>query len=386
MPQKMEGGRVISTVKAVVVASDMITPYGKGADVCREGLFSGRTAISKLKRFNTKSFQSDQAATIDGLTYHQQGSLVMQMLRSLFDKTSAAIPEDAHLILASTKGEIDLLEKSILEGAGDVSICNLRSLLEKVSSLTGVKDPGMVVSAACASSATAVARAAAMVRNGRSDCVLVVACDSVTEFVYSGFSSLMAIDKSTAKPFDKNRNGLSLGEAAAFVLMMSEPRAKREEREIIGEIAGWGLSCDANHMTGPSRHAEGLVLSIKKALQSARVNERDVGFIAAHGTGTVYNDSMEMKAFHEVFKDGKRPVYSIKGAIGHTMGATGLVELIMALRSLKEKMVPPTVNLQEADEAAHGWVSSEQCPAEKNKKALMTNAGFGGINAALILT
>jgi 3-oxoacyl-[acyl-carrier-protein] synthase II len=95
---------------------------------------------------------------------------------------------------------------------------------------------------------------------------------------------------------------------------------------------------------------------------------------------------MEMKAFHAIFKDGKRPVYSIKGAIGHTMGATGLVEIIIALRALKEKMVPPTVNLQEADEAAHGWVSSEQSPVEKNKKALMTNAGFGGINAALILT
>jgi acetyl-CoA acetyltransferase len=386
MPQKMEGGGVIPTVKTVVVASDMITPYGKGADICRAGLFSGRTAISGLKRFNTKSFQSGQAATIDGLTYHRQDSLVMQMVRALFDGTSAVIPEDANLILASTKGEIDLLERNILEGTGDVSLCNLRSLLEKVSALTGVKDPGTVVSAACASSATAVARAAAMIRSGSSDCVLVVACDGVTEFVYSGFSSLMAIDKSTAKPFDKNRNGLSLGEAAAFVLMMSETRAKREEREIVGEITGWGLSCDANHMTGPSRHAEGLVLSIKKALKSAHINESDVGFIAAHGTGTVYNDAMEMKAFQTVFKNRKRPVYSIKGAIGHTMGATGLVEVIIALRALKDKMVPPTVNLQEADESAHGWVSSEQCPVEKTGKALMTNAGFGGINAALILS
>ena len=107
--------------------------------------------------------------------------------------------------------------------------CSLTSLLKKVSVLTGVKDAGVVVSAACASSAAAIARAATMIRSKRSDCVLVVACDSVTEFVFSGFSSLMALDKFTARPFDKNRKGLSLGEAAAFVLVMSEARAKQEK-------------------------------------------------------------------------------------------------------------------------------------------------------------
>lgn len=376
----------MSGLRAVIVSADMVTPYGKGTDACWNNILSGRTAISGLNRFNTKAFQSDYAATIDSLEYHQEGdSLVMQMLKPLFDKASVSIPEDAKLILATTKGEIDLLEKNILKGTGEVPDCSLTSLLKKVSALTGVKDSGAVVSAACASSSAAVARAAAMIRSKRSDCVLVVACDSVTEFVFSGFSSLMALDKFFARPFDRNRKGLSLGEAAAFVLVMSEARAKKEKREMLGEIAGWGLSDDANHMTGPSRESEGLILAVKKALKTAAADKSDIGFISAHGTGTVYNDAMEMRAFHSVFKDKKIPVYSIKGGIGHTMGAAGIIETIIAMRSLKERNIPPTVNLKDADEDARGWVSPEPRPADKRKMALLTNAGFSGINAALVM-
>ncbi len=270
----------------------------------------------------------------------------MQMLVSLFQNSRVDIPGDAKLILATTKGEIDFLEKSILAGSGDPRESTVSKLLAKVVELTGARGGGMVVSAACTSSAAAVARAAALIRNGQGDCVLVVACDSVTEFIFAGFSSLMALDKAPARPFDKRRAGLSVGEAAAFALVMSEERARREQRTILGEIAGWGLSDDANHMTGPSRESDGLILAITKALASAEIGSEAIGVIGAHGTGTVYNDAMEMRAFHAVFKEPV-PVYSVKGGIGHTMGAAGLVEMIIALRSLREKIVPPTVNMIE---------------------------------------
>ena len=368
--------------KAVVVSSDMITAYGHGVDVCWNGIMEGRTAVSSFGRFNTAAFQSDYAL-IEGLKYHGRDSLVMQMLRSLFNKASS-IPKDAALLLATTKGEIDILEKSLLKGMGDPAKCNLNNLLKKVRRLTGIKDRGTIISAACASSTTAVARAAEMIRSGNSDCVLAVACDSITEFVFSGFSSLMALDRSPAKPFDKNRMGLSLGEAAAFALIMSGSRAKKEKRKIIGEISGWGLSDDANHMTGPSRAGGGLALAIKKAMKTAGINGNDIGFISAHGTGTAYNDAMELRAFKKVFS-GTKPLYSIKGGAGHTMGAAGLVELIVALRALKEKAVPPTVNLKNVDDDARGWASRRKRKLCDNKKALIVNAGFSGINAALIL-
>ncbi len=374
-----------SGADAVVVSCDMVTPYGLGTDACWDGIMSGQTAVSRMHRFNTSAFQSDNAATVDGLQYLGEDSLVMQMCRILFKGTSASIPEDAKLILGTIKGEIDLLEKYCLQGTGDESGSTLGNLLRKARTLTGVRDHGTVVSAACASSTAAVARAAAMIQGRQCDCVLVVACDSVTEFLYSGFSALLALDKTAARPFDKNRNGLSVGEAATFALVMSEERARREKREPVGKIVGWGLSDDADHMTRPSSNSAGRAMAIVKALKIGGIDQSSIGLISAHGTGTIQNDSSEITAFKSIFNN-KTPAYSIKGAIGHTMGAAGLVEMIIALRALREQTAPPTINLKDCEEDARGWVSSGHQRVDKDKMALITNAGFGGINAALIVS
>jgi 3-oxoacyl-(acyl-carrier-protein) synthase len=370
-------------MKPVIVMADMITPYGRGTEACWQGLLAGKTAISPVNRFKTGAFHSGVAGIISGLTYHEGASLVMQMMEMLFE--GVVIPEDATLMLATTKGEIDLLEQSMLAQRGDGSDAIVSRLISKVAGLARVKGGGVVISAACTSSAAAAAQAAAMIRTGHADCVLVVACDSITEFIFSGFSSLMALDKEPARPFDKNRAGLNVGEAAAYALLMSKERAVREKRPLLGTLAGWGLSDDANHMTGPSRESEGLILAISKAIASAGIGSDEVGFISAHGTGTVFNDQMEMRAFRAIFMDTPRPVYSIKGGIGHTMGAAGLVEMIIALRALRERKVPPTVNLKESDEDARGWVSDRQQPVREKALALVTNAGFSGVNSALVL-
>lgn len=386
LPEEMESRRIsLSPMKAVIVENDIITPYGPGVDACWDGLVSGRTSISRVSRFSTGAFSSDYGGTVAGLEYHGGASLVMQMITMLLDKTATEIPSDAKLLLATTKGEIDLLEKSIISGSGDVAESSLNNLLRKVINCTGVKGDAMVVSAACTSSSAAAARAAAMIRCGHADCVAVIACDSVTEFVYSGFSSLMALDKVPARPFDKNRAGLSVGEAAAYMLVMSEERAVREQRTVIGEISGWGMNDDANHMTGPSRESEGLVRAILGALNSAEISARDIGFISAHGTGTQYNDAMEMQAFRTVFKDRNVPVYSIKGGIGHTMGAAGLVEATIALKALRKQVIPPTVNLKEIDDDSIGWASGLARVPEPGTLALVTNAGFSGVNTAMVL-
>jgi len=374
----------MSSVKPVVVSYDMVTPYGWGIDACWNGLLSGKTAISCLDRFSTKHFRTGNAAIVPGLRVIQDESLVMQMLRSLLTRSAHFIPEDSFLILATTVGEIDILERCILDDVGNATGSRLDCLLNKVERLSGVKHSGMVISAACASSSAAIARAAAMISSGERDCVLIVACDSVSEFVFAGFSSIMALDEDMARPFDKNRGGLSLGEAAGFILLMSETRASLEKRSVIGEVAGWGLTNDANHMTGPSRDGSGLALAVSKALQSANITEDTVGCIAAHGTGTVYNDSMEIKAFKTVFETRPIPTYSIKGGTGHTMGAAGLIEIIVAFQSLEKRIVPPTVNISDIDEEAQGWVSSKPCEFDSTV-TVSTNSGFGGINATVVL-
>ncbi len=371
--------------RAVVVAADMVTPYGRGTEALWQGLGSGKSAIGGVTRFGTGQFPASTAGIVPALDYHGGESLVVQMLRPLLRDARGIVPRDARLILATTKGEIDLLEQAVLTGEGSPDASRLDRLLRSVASLAGVDDEGVVISAACASSSAAAAHAAAMIREGRTDCAVIVACDAVTEFVYSGFASLMALDPSSARPFDRDRKGLSVGEAAAYALVMSAERARREGRAVLGSIAGWGLSDDANHMTGPSRTSEGLLLAVRKALRSAGLAADDISCISAHGTGTVYNDAMEMRAFRTVFTRAPLPVYSVKGGIGHTLGAAGLVEIITALKTLRERMAPPTVNLRHPDADAEGWVSGFAQPLDARGAALITNAGFSGINTAVVV-
>ena len=280
----------MSEIKAVVTDYDLVTAYGEGIQPCWEGIFSNRSSISKVNRFSTKSFQSVNAATVAELKYLGDNSLVIQMLSALLKRNKGLIPADSLLILATTTGEIDILEKQVLEGAADAKESRFSFLLEKVKALTEIKEEGIIISSACASSSAAIGFASNLIQNGKHDCVLVVAADAVTEFVFSGFSSLMALDPGKAKPFDKNRAGLSLGEGAGFILLMSEERAKKEFKKILGEVAGWAVAGDANHMTGPSRDGSGLSLAIQKAMKKAGVSSGDVGCISSHGTGTVYND------------------------------------------------------------------------------------------------
>jgi 3-oxoacyl-[acyl-carrier-protein] synthase II len=432
-------------MSAVVVERDVVTPWGRGLDACWRGVMTGRPAFSSVERFDTSSMQTHLAATVAGLDPAAPESLVMQMLRPLLGPLAGRVPADTLVLLATTTGEVDLLERHLLNRmtrapdtsdgrrntphldplpqgertkddararADDVACIRLPlpsgerdgvrvwageppvqidesrldRLLGRITALLGVDSPGRVVSAACVSSAAAVAQGAALIAAGERDSVLVVGCDAVTEFVYAGFSSLLALDPGGARPFDSARKGLTIGEAAAYALLMSPERAEREGRRRLGRVDGWGLSSDANHMTGPSRDGDGLARAIRRALAKAGMGPAAVGSVSAHGTGTVYNDSMEMKAFRQVFGETPVPVYSIKGSVGHTMGAAGLLEMLVALQSLQEGVVPPSANLGDVDPEARGWVSPTAVKAGGMRVALSTNSGFGGVNAALVLS
>ena len=371
-------------IKAVITDYDLITAYGRGVQPLWEGILSGESCVNKLERFPTPACLCHQAATVKELNVQKQDSLVMQMLKIILPKNLNVIPKDARLILATTVGEIDLLEKAVVKKTNAANKSNLNHLLMKIKTLSKTKNKGMLISCACASASSAIAEASRIIESGQHDCILVVATDAVTEFVFSGFSALMALDKLRARPFDKNRSGLSLGEAAGFILLMSQSRAKKEKRTILAQVAGWGLSGDANHMTGPARNAEGLIQAITGALKKAKISPDQIGAISGHGTGTLYNDAMELTAFKNIFRNRIVPVYSIKGGTGHTLGAAGLVETIVALKAQQESTIPPTVGLKDVDAQATGWASSL---ARKLKQStiLLNNCGFGGINAALIL-
>jgi 3-oxoacyl-[acyl-carrier-protein] synthase II len=207
--------------------------------------------------------------------------------------------------------------------------------------------------------------------------------DLVSEFVFSGFSALHALAASDCRPFDTGRDGLLLGEGAACLLLMSERRRRQTKRCSLGRIVGWGVASDAHHITAPSRTGEGLILAIRQGLDHAGLMPAEVAAVNAHGTGSVYNDAMELAAFGTVF-DPLPPFHSIKGATGHTMGACGAVEAVVGLRSLEHQCIPPTVGLR-TPELAGAARLSPQVQSISGDYLLTTNSGFGGVNACLVL-
>lgn len=370
--------------EVAITAFDMITAYGRGVDVCWGALLANRTAIGIPKRACQARFDIAPVAQSSLIDQQSADTAVWQLCRILLNTSSLRdVPTGTELFLSTTVGEIELLERAADKGS-EVSASCLPNLCLKIEQLLGFpQGQGTVVSAACASGSVAIALAAERIRLGLLKSALIVACDSVSEFVLAGFNSLMALDKSGARPFDKLRLGLSLGDGAAFMVLMSSDYARENHIPVLAEVAGWGMSDDANHITGPSRDGSGLASAIQGAIKTASISAKDVGFISAHGTGTLYNDAMEMQAFKKVFS-GPTAMYGIKGAIGHTLGAAGLIEAGVAVHALRQSAIPPTVGLSEPDTEAFGWVSS-QPRAIAGKYALCVNAGFGGINAAICL-
>jgi 3-oxoacyl-[acyl-carrier-protein] synthase II len=165
---------------------------------------------------------------------------------------------------------------------------------------------------------------------------------------------------------------------------MNEEKLLQKNKTSLGIIKSWGISSDAHHITAPDRQGRGLQRAIHNALEKASIRADTLAAINGHGTGTVHNDVMEMAAFHQVFGDAMPSVYSIKGAIGHSLGPCGLIEVIVTSRSLREQIVPPITGLQKPEPEIDAHVSMEPQRID-GTYALTTNSGFGGINTALVL-
>jgi 3-oxoacyl-[acyl-carrier-protein] synthase II len=366
-----------------VVAHDMVTAFGRGVPATWAGLLAGRPAFSNVEHFRCDQLGCRLAALAP--LAPKEPSRLWALLEPLLRDLAPQVPPGCELLLATTTGEIDRLERYVEQVQGHAEDSRPELLLERIRDGLDRPGPGRVVAAACASSTIALALAAQDVERGRCEAALVVAGDAVTEFVYSGFASLLALDPEGARPFDRNRRGLTLGEGAAVALLMDEQRARLAGRTVLGRVTGWGMSCDANHMTGPARDGSGLAHAVRAALARAGQATGGIGSISAHGTGTSFNDAMELRAFRAVFGEALPPVYSVKGALGHTLGAAGLVEAILGLESLGRGQVPPSVNLKEPDRDAEGVVSALPRPQARDAAVVSTNSGFGGINAAVVL-
>ncbi|MBN1306843.1 MAG: hypothetical protein JXA18_02930 [Chitinispirillaceae bacterium] len=281
-------------------------------------------------------------------------------------------------IYAAAKGDIRSLEPDTMTRALPSPL--LADQAKQVSRITGITPAStMVISNACASGIVAVAVAKFLLEREMYSCAVVAGFDVISRFVTSGFHSLGALSPTGARPFDATRDGLTLGDGAALaVLRFREPSGGDTV------ITGADQSNDANHRTGPSRSGRGLYLAAAGTLKNSGVGPEQVGAVKCHGTATVYNDAMEAKAINLCFADRPPPCFSMKGAIGHTSGAGSLIELLLAEEFLRLKTIPPTINFTMPDPEAPIPVSGKAV-SFAIPSILCLSAGFGGLNAALLL-
>jgi 3-oxoacyl-[acyl-carrier-protein] synthase II len=251
----------------------------------------------------------------------------------------------------------------------------------------GVRGPVVSPSIACASGTQAVGMALDMIRAGHADVFVAGGAETLCQFVVAGFNCLRATTTTAVRPFDARRSGLLVGEGAALLVIEELEHARARGARTDVEVAGAGLAGDATHMTAPARDGAGAARAMRMALADAGVGAEAVDFISAHGTGTVYNDAMEMVAVVSVFgEDAARiPLNSIKGSIGHSLGAAGSFEAIMCVEALRGGCIPPTAGCEQLDPACSLDVVRGVPRRQAVHTALSTSSAFAGNNAAIVL-
>ncbi|WP_026916262.1 beta-ketoacyl synthase N-terminal-like domain-containing protein [Christiangramia portivictoriae] len=281
--------------------------------------------------------------------------------------------EHTALVIATTKGNIDLLNSD----AFTKERVELWKMAQVVADFFEFQQKPIVVSNACISGGLAIKTAADFIKYGKFDSAIVAAGDLVSDFVLSGFQSFQAMSELACKPFDARRNGISLGEAAAAVYLDTKP-SEDTEIEFIHAVT----TNDANHISGPSRDGEGLYQAISRLKLFTGISSEEIDFISAHGTATVYNDEMEALAFSRSQLDHV-PLHSLKGYLGHTLGASALIESIMLKHGMLNNEMLISKNFENLGTSVPLNITTEVSQKELGT-ALKTASGFGGCNIAML--
>jgi 3-oxoacyl-[acyl-carrier-protein] synthase-1 len=377
-------------LKEVYIASDnIISSLGFTSEENIRALKAGQTGIKfhEDDRISPSGFwaslvEHDElakrfSAFANPTEYTRFEQLVICSVKEALKNTAIDVTNKKTLcILSTTKGNIDILNRNINSGFAEdrVYLWNTARLLQIFFNLY---NRPVVVSNACISGVLAIMVGSRLIRSGEYNHIIVAGADLVTEFVLSGFNSFLSLCTGPCKPFDKNRQGLSLGEAAGTVILTNNHNLISDEESI---AVGPGFSSnDANHISGPSRTGEGLYIAIKRTLE---VSDRTVDYISAHGTATPYNDEMESIA---LTRAGLQyvPVNSLKGYWGHTLGAAGIIESISGIHALSNNILYNTLGFSSLG-VTHPIAVINETRESRINTCLKIASGFGGCNASLL--
>jgi 3-oxoacyl-[acyl-carrier-protein] synthase II len=394
--------------RVYVTGMGVVSSLGLGREAFWQALLSGRSGARPVTLFDTAELGRDLACEVTG--FRPRDHLTQAENRRVGRCSGFAIAAarmavaDARLPLASlarermdvvlgtTMGEVDVISE--LESAwlhrgedavavGKLARYGTTLLPVHVARALGAQGLVQALPAACAAGNYAIGFAYDQIRRGRADVVITGASEILDKVQFAGFVRLGAIAPERCQPFDKNRKGLLIGEGAAILVLESEEHALKRGAEPLAEVGGYGLACDAHHITRPHPQGKGSIHAMRQAIATSGLSEAQVDFVNAHGTGTPANDQVESLVMREVFGARRVPISSIKSMLGHCMGAASALEAVTCVETILSGQYPPTIHYEEADPECDVAIVANTARAGKADVVLNNSLAFGGYDAVV---
>jgi 3-oxoacyl-[acyl-carrier-protein] synthase II len=394
----------------VITGLGVVSSLGIGWKAFWESLLQGRSGISPVTSFDThdqfthnggevKEFRPEEfidPVRLPGLSRASQMAFVAAKLavRDCLVSPETLPAGSAGVCIGTNIGsaqsiemvdEIVVREKNYAVDGHLLSQIPTNTTAAEISREFGFTGPSLLFSTACAAGNYAIGYGADLIRTGKADLVIAGGSDAFSKVAFTGFNQFKAVAPEKCQPFDLNRRGMMVAEAAGILVLEALERAEARQAPVYAEVSGYGLSCDAYHMTTSS--VDGVAACMQKALREAGCSVDEVDYISAHGTGTPTNDRNECAAIAAVFGEraARIPTSSIKSMLGHTMGAASALEAIVCALAVKYDVVPPTINFETPDPACvidcvPNWARKHQVAV-----ALNNAYAFGGNNASLVI-
>lgn len=385
--------------RVAIVGAGIVSPLGFGLTETLHSLRQARDCVTSVTTFSVEKTRCKTAAQIDdgrlldkadrsrqGRRLHRASHMVMTALAELLEHAREFEPELA--IVGTTSGGMSF-GQNFYRTLGNGGVCSAalianyppqKQIIDAMEKC-GVNVPAEVIANACASGTNAIGHAFSAIHAGRYRQILAGGYDALSELVFVGFDSLQAATPEKCRPFDSNRSGMVLGEGAALFALEDFESARSRGAKILGEIIGYGISTDNHHLTQPNPDGSGPRRAMEMALAQAQLAPEQVGYINAHGTATILNDTAEGKAIMELF--GDVPVSSTKSMMGHSLGAAGAIEAGVTLLALQHQFLPPNINFRDSDLPLN--IVANQARDAQFDCAVSNSFGFGGTNATIVL-
>lgn len=391
--------------RVVITGIGIITSNGNDTDEFLKNSLEGKSGIVPCSLFDARNlkteyvgqiqkempYMTDTPDELERINYIME-SAISQMLNdsNISPDEIASLGDRAYLSLATSlapNGRIMGFIKDTNEGRKQPEwLLQIPTFVPWVKERCGIQGGCYTTMAACASGSTSAGIGYDLIKENKADLVIVGGADSMTEFSCVGFHSLKALSNRVCKPFDKDRDGISIGEAGAFLVFETLEHAKKRNAKIYSEVFGYGINNDAYHITSPDPEGKGAIASMEMAIKESNVNPSEVDLINAHGTGTQINDLMECGAIQRFLGDNKSTyVFSNKGMVGHCLAAAGVVELAATALCIKNKCVMPNVNVTETMEEFRSGFFVDKAYETEIKYALSNSFAFAGNTASILI-